>query len=500
MKLLIQKGKTSQRIALFVQDSSSTVGAGLAGLAFNTSSLTCYYWREDEGNAGATAVTLATATRGTFTSSGFVEKDGTNMPGVYEFGIPNAALAAGASWVVVMFKGAANMAPLVLEIELVAFDPQDAVRMGMTSLPNANAEAAGGLYTRGTGAGQINQPANGMVDTNPVRLGGVAQSLTDLKDFADTGYDPSTHKVQGVVLADAVTTVNGLAANAITATSIATDAITAAKIAADAIGASELAADAVAEIQSGLSTYAGGDTSGTTTLLSRLTSTRAGYLDNLSAGAVALEASLQGLITTIGASAAGVATAVWAASTRTLSSAGVQAIWDALTSALTTSGSIGKWIVDKLDVVVSTRLATSGYTTPPTVGQIADQVWDEALAGHVGAGSTGEALGAAGSAGDPWTTMLPGSYSAGQAGKIVGDALDGPISGVPAALLDDANAVETGLTVRGALRLALSALAGKLSGANTSTSTFRNAVADSKNRIVATTDATGRTSVSTDAS
>ncbi len=32
-----------------------------------------------------------------------------------------------------------------------------------------------------------------------------------------------------------------------------------------------------------------------------------------------------------------------------------QAVWDALTSALTTSGSIGKWIVDKLDVVVSTR-------------------------------------------------------------------------------------------------------------------------------------------------
>lgn len=33
-------------------------------------------------------------------------------------------------------------------------------------LPNAEAEAAGGLYTRGTGAGQINQPANGLIDTN----------------------------------------------------------------------------------------------------------------------------------------------------------------------------------------------------------------------------------------------------------------------------------------------------------------------------------------------
>lgn len=48
------------------------------------------------------------------------------------------------------------------------------------------------------------------------------------------------------------------------------------------------------------STYAGGDTSGTTTLLTRITSTRAGYLDNLSAGAVALEATAQAILTDTG--------------------------------------------------------------------------------------------------------------------------------------------------------------------------------------------------------
>jgi hypothetical protein len=37
------------------------------------------------------------------------------------------------------------------------------------------------------------------------QLGKVTQSATDLKDFADTGYDPSTHKVAGVVLADGCT-------------------------------------------------------------------------------------------------------------------------------------------------------------------------------------------------------------------------------------------------------------------------------------------------------
>lgn len=41
------------------------------------------------------------------------------------------------------------------------------------------------------------------------QIGGVAQSATDLKDFADDGYDPSTNKVQGVVLTDTVTTLTG---------------------------------------------------------------------------------------------------------------------------------------------------------------------------------------------------------------------------------------------------------------------------------------------------
>ncbi len=45
-------------------------------------------------------------------------------------------------------------------------DFSDLVRLGLTALPNAAAEAAGGLFTRGTGAGQINQGANGRIDAN----------------------------------------------------------------------------------------------------------------------------------------------------------------------------------------------------------------------------------------------------------------------------------------------------------------------------------------------
>lgn len=64
------------------------------------------------------------------------------------------------------------------------------------------------------------------------------------------------------------------------------------------------------------------------------------------------------------------------------------------------------------------------------------------------------------------------------------------------ALLDQAAGVETGLTVRQALRVIAAALCGKLSGAAGTTVTIRN-TADSKNRIVATVDASGNRSAVT---
>jgi hypothetical protein len=45
-----------------------------------------------------------------------------------------------------------------------------------------------------------------LLQVDLTQIGGVAQSATDLKDFADTGYDPTAHKVQGVVLTDTCTT------------------------------------------------------------------------------------------------------------------------------------------------------------------------------------------------------------------------------------------------------------------------------------------------------
>src|SRR6478609_5567071 len=116
-KLSLASGTTSKSVLIFVQDSTATTGVGLPGLVFNTSSLVAYYCQP--GVTGATAITLATlaSTTAAFSSGGFKEIDATNMKGVYRLDIPNAALT-GATSVVIMLSGAANMTPVLLEIEL----------------------------------------------------------------------------------------------------------------------------------------------------------------------------------------------------------------------------------------------------------------------------------------------------------------------------------------------------------------------------------------------
>lgn len=64
-------------------------------------------------------------------------------------------------------------------------------------------------------------------------------------------------------------------------------------------------------------------------------------------------------------------------------------------------------------------------------------------------------------------------------------------------ILAAANGVETGMTVLQALRLIASTTGGKLSGAGTGTEIFRNAVADSANRVTATVDSSGNRSAIT---
>jgi hypothetical protein len=164
MKQILKAGVTSKTLVIFIQDSSKTTGVGLTGLTNASAGLSWYYYREAAG--ADVAVVLANETLGTWTSGGFVQIDATHLPGFYEIGVPNAALAAGANSVFMQLQGAANMVPVNIEIELVAYDPTNGTNLGLTALPGTAAASTGGLPTIGVGAGNIDLDSTGRVDVS----------------------------------------------------------------------------------------------------------------------------------------------------------------------------------------------------------------------------------------------------------------------------------------------------------------------------------------------
>lgn len=314
---LIKKGATSQSLYVEILDSTSTTGGRKTGLAYNTSSLVAYYVR---AGGSATAITLATlaAANSAWSSGGFKEVDATNMNGIYRLDVPDAAFASGADSVVVTIKGATGMVQVSIAVQLVAWDPQDSVRGGLTALPNAAAEAAGGLYTRGSGAGQINQPANGMIDANVVRNAGTAivsasgrqevnlthvdgtalgthgsgQIPADVRQYGGSAgtFASGRPEVNTSHLAGSAVDQSGGLINA-NVKQISGDATAADNAESFFDGTGYAGTNNVIPTVTTL-TNAPSDSSGVTTLLSRLTSARAGYLDVLNGIVAAIWAAV----------------------------------------------------------------------------------------------------------------------------------------------------------------------------------------------------------------
>jgi len=356
--LAVLKGATDVTVYVFIQDSSSTTGAGLTGLAYNTASLVCYYVRP---LAAAAALTLATQTvTGAHSDGGFVEVDATNMPGVYRLDLSDTIVASGVNSVALMLKGAANMAPVLLELQLVSYNPNDAVRLGLTALPNAAAEAAGGLYTRGTGAGQINQNANGQIDVNAVAISGDATAADNLETACDGG---SYNVGGGAIVAASVTGAVGSVTGAVGSVT--------GNVGGNVVGSVGSVVGAVGSVTGAVGSVTGN------------------VGGNVAGSVGSVVGNVGGNVTgSVGSVATGGITAASFAA----------------------------------DSITAAALATDA------VNEIAGAVWDVTLSGHLTAGSTGFALNAAGSAGDPWSTALPGAYAAGTAGYIVGTTLDALVS------------------------------------------------------------------------
>ena len=350
-KLTLKKGLTDVTVYLFVQDSSKTTGEGLTGLAYNTANLVASYVRPLGSRTAITLATLAAVTSA-HTDGGFIEIDATNMPGVYRLDLPDAVCATGVPSAVVMLKGASNMTPVLLEIQLTDFDLNSTSNTvgTVTNLTNLPSIPNNWLTAAGIAADAGAEIADAVWDeaisghTTAGSFGAKNQKVVPSETIGDYKADVSSLATSAALatvgsnVTSIKTKTDNLPASPAavgSAMTLSDNAITAAVIATDAIDADAIKADAVSEIQSGLATASALATVAgyVDDLEGRLTATRAGYLDKLNVSGTLAHSDAAA---TYKADVSGIPAAVWGHATRTLSSFGtlVSDIWSAATRTL----------------------------------------------------------------------------------------------------------------------------------------------------------------------
>ena len=180
---------------------------------------------------------------------------------------------------------------------------------------------------------------NGVPEVDMTHLGGVAQSATDLKDFADTGYNPGTHSVD---LVDTTTTNSDMVAEAPDAAAV------------------ETACDA------SLTSYDGPTDGELDTAIGLVTAVVGGLADAAAVGEVTEADTLMQYM-------------------------------KQLLNVLIGATGIGAWPAEQapangINLFEAIRAIHADTDVIPTVAAIADAIWDEARAGHSGSGTYGESF------------------------------------------------------------------------------------------------------------
>jgi|LGOV01.1.fsa_nt_gb hypothetical protein len=133
----VKKDSTDQSVVIRIIDS--TDGTPENAVEHDTAGIDLWYRREGSTKTSITEVALAALD--SVHLDGGIELIG---DGYYRLDPPDAAFATGANGV--MIGGTVTgMIVIGTYISLVDYDPQDTVRLGLTALPNAAADAAGGL-------------------------------------------------------------------------------------------------------------------------------------------------------------------------------------------------------------------------------------------------------------------------------------------------------------------------------------------------------------------
>ena len=201
MSRAIQKGATDRSVIMRAIDS--TDGTPETGFAYNTSGIDLWYRREGGSVVSITEATLS-AVDSAHSDGGVIHI----RDGYFRLDAPDAAFATGANSV--MFGGTATgMIIIGTEIQLVNYNPEDGVRLGLTALPNAAADAAGGLPISDAGALDLDTLLTRLDAAISTRLASANYTapnnsgITDIKAKTDQLTFTTANKV------DATATVSG---------------------------------------------------------------------------------------------------------------------------------------------------------------------------------------------------------------------------------------------------------------------------------------------------
>lgn len=173
----IKKGSTDQSVVVRIL---ATDGTPKTDVAYNSSGIDLWYRREGAVKTSITEATLSALDDAH--SDGGVLHIG---DGYYRLDLPDAAVASGSNGV--MVGGAVTGGVIIgTDVPLVDYDPQDAVRLGLTALPNAAADAAGGLPISDAGGldldAQIGTKINDILTDTGTTLDGKINTIDGIVD------------------------------------------------------------------------------------------------------------------------------------------------------------------------------------------------------------------------------------------------------------------------------------------------------------------------------
>ena len=126
-KLTIDRDSASNILRVFLQDSTSTTGAGKTGLTNTSTGLIISTIANTEATATTytaaasnveTITTLGTYAAPTASKCRFKEVDATNFPGVYEIQLADARFSVSNSTQLLVSVQATGVAPVIAEIQL----------------------------------------------------------------------------------------------------------------------------------------------------------------------------------------------------------------------------------------------------------------------------------------------------------------------------------------------------------------------------------------------